>query len=61
MEEFKNPMPAAKGNPEVAILEECANCDAVTLGVCNAWSVIFANANHCYALDIDPALVCQKR
>ena len=39
-------MPAAKGNPEAAIIEECvANRDAVTLRVCNAWVVIFANAN----------------
>ena len=30
-----NPIPAAKGNPEAAIVEECvANCDAVTLRVC---------------------------
>jgi hypothetical protein len=39
-------MPAAKGNPEAAIVEECdANCDAVSLRVCNAWVVTFANAN----------------
>jgi hypothetical protein len=42
----KNPMPADKGNPEAAIVEECvANCDAVSLRVCNAWVVAFANAN----------------
>ena len=39
-------MPTANGNPEAANIEECvANCDAVTLRVCNAWVVIFANAN----------------
>jgi hypothetical protein len=41
-----NPMPAAEANPEAAIVEECvANCDAVSLRVCNAWLVTLANAN----------------
>ena len=38
----KNPMPAAKGNPEA---EYVANCDAVLLRVCITWVVTLANVD----------------
>ena len=39
-------MPAAKGNPEDAIAEECVEIwDAVLLTVCISWVVTFVNAN----------------
>ena len=39
-----NRMLAAKANPVTAMVEECvANCDAVSLRVCNAQVVKFAN------------------
>ena len=38
-------MPAAKGNPEAELVECVANCDAVSLRVCIAWVITFANVD----------------
>jgi hypothetical protein len=40
-----NPISATMGNPEAAIKECVANCDAVSLRVCNGCVVTFAKAN----------------
>jgi hypothetical protein len=38
-----NPMPAAKGNPQAAIVEECVEiCDAALLTMCISWFVTFS-------------------
>jgi hypothetical protein len=39
-----NPTPAAKGNPEAAIEECVANCDAVLLSVCTTCPSTLVNA-----------------
>jgi hypothetical protein len=40
-----NPMPAAKGNPEAAIEECVANCDAVLLSACTTCPTTLVNVS----------------